>query len=97
MRTVLIIKEYLKTFLFLNLIFYFLGVYHFDTLNVFKFEEVDSIINQHSDSNNSIKFLLSCELVLLFLTLFFRKISVMFYVFLGFLLVMYLLGFLNPE
>ena len=90
-------KDFIKTFLFLNLIFVVLGMYHFNTINIFKFEEIDSILNQHTDSNNSIKFLLGCEFLLLFLSFLLKKISIMLYVLLGFLLVMYLLGFLNPE
>jgi hypothetical protein len=90
-------KDIVKTFLFLNLIFFVLGVYHFNTINIFKFDEIDSILNQHTDSNNSIKFLLSCEFVLIFISFLLKRVTTMLYVFLGFLLVMYLLGFLNPE
>jgi hypothetical protein len=90
-------KDIIKTFLFLNLLFYVLGVYHFNTINIFKFDEIDSIVNHYSDSGNSIKFLLGCEFLLLFLSFLLKKISIMLYVLLGFLLVMYLLGFLNPE
>jgi hypothetical protein len=90
-------KDIVKTFLFLNLIFYTLGVYHFNTINIFKFDEIESILNQYSDSGNAVKFLISCELVLLFISFLLKKITSMLYVFLGFLLLMYLLGFLNPE
>ena len=90
-------KDIIKTFLFLNLIFFVLGVYHFNTINIFKFDEIDSIINQYSDSDNSIKFLLSCELVIFVVSFLLKKVSTMLYILLGFLLVMYLLGFLNPE
>lgn len=90
-------KDIVKTFLFLNLIFYTLGVYHFNTINIFKFDEIESILNQYSDSDNAVKFLISCELVLLFISFLLKKITSMLYVFLGFLLLMYLLGFLNPE
>jgi hypothetical protein len=90
-------KDIIKTFLFLNLIFFVLGVYHFNTINIFKFDEIDSIINQYNDSNNSIKFLLSCELVIFLVSFLLKKVSTMLYILLGFLLVMYLLGFLNPE
>ena len=90
-------KDIVKTFLFLNLIFFVLGMYHFNTINIFKFDEIDSILNQHTDSNNSINFLLGCELVLFFISFLLKKITTMLYILLGFLLVMYLLGFLNPE
>jgi hypothetical protein len=90
-------KDIVKTFLFLNLIFFALGMYHFNTINIFKFDEIDSILNQHTDSNNSINFLLSCELVIFLVSFLLKKVSTMLYILLGFLLVMYFLGFLNPE
>jgi hypothetical protein len=51
-----------------NLLFYFLGIIHFDTFNIFEFWEVKSIINGYPDADTAFLFLLACQFVIILLS-----------------------------
>lgn len=56
-----------------NVLFYLLGVYHFNTFNVLEFWEVESIIYGHPNWASSLKFLIGCELILIGLSYVLKK------------------------
>lgn len=56
-----------------NLLFYFVGVIHFHTFNIFEFWEVKSIMNGYPDADTSILFLLACQFVIILLSFLTKK------------------------
>ncbi len=56
----------IRNFFVLNILFYFLGAYHFQTFNILEFDEVSSIIKQEPYWETPVKFIVNMEMILLF-------------------------------